>query len=161
VLTVNFSPDGKYLASGAGDTTMRLWDLNTQLPKHECKGHKNWVLVVAWSPDAKYVASGDMDGNIWLWNPDTGKPYGQCVGHRKWITSLVGALQEVLMAVGMWACGFNTLASKHGLVQSSRWCCTWDACAVICGMLHAEAMITNFAVSWHQLVLTWQYVNNL
>jgi hypothetical protein len=89
VLTVNFSPDGKYLASGAGDTTVRMWDLNTQLPKHECKGHRNWVLVVAWSPDAKYIASGDMDGNIWLWNPETGKPYGQCVGHRKWITSLV------------------------------------------------------------------------
>lgn len=40
VLSVNFSPDGKHLASGSGDTTVRFWDLGTQLPAHTCKvGH--------------------------------------------------------------------------------------------------------------------------
>jgi len=34
---VQFSPDGKQLASGSGDTSVRLWDLNTQLPRHECQ----------------------------------------------------------------------------------------------------------------------------
>eukprot|EP00879_Flechtneria_rotunda_P028829 GHRR01031059.1.p1 GENE.GHRR01031059.1~~GHRR01031059.1.p1 ORF type:complete len:380 (+),score=83.50 GHRR01031059.1:309-1448(+) len=88
VLTVQFSPNGKYLASGSGDTTLRFWDLNTQLPQFECKGHRNWVLVVAWSPDAAMVASGDMDGTIWLWDPATGQALGSCKGHTKWITSL-------------------------------------------------------------------------
>ncbi len=37
VLSVNFSPDGKQLASGSGDTTVRFWDLNTQLPAHTCQ----------------------------------------------------------------------------------------------------------------------------
>lgn len=37
VLSVCFSPDGKKLASGSGDTTVRLWDLSTQLPQRECK----------------------------------------------------------------------------------------------------------------------------
>lgn len=37
VLTVAFSPDGKRLASGSGDTTVRMWDLNTQTPDHTCK----------------------------------------------------------------------------------------------------------------------------
>ena len=31
VLSVSFSPDGKQLASGSGDTTVRFWDLNTQV----------------------------------------------------------------------------------------------------------------------------------
>lgn len=31
VLSVNFSPDGRHLASGSGDTTVRFWDLNTQV----------------------------------------------------------------------------------------------------------------------------------
>ncbi|KAL4439724.1 hypothetical protein ABPG75_002725 [Micractinium tetrahymenae] len=88
VLSVNFSPDGRRLASGSGDTTVRLWDLNTQTPKHTCKGHTSWVLVVAWSPDAAIVASGDHSGGIWLWDPSTGKPLGQCKGHRKFIASI-------------------------------------------------------------------------
>ena len=37
VLNVAFSPDGRRLASGSGDTTLRFWDLNTQLPQAECK----------------------------------------------------------------------------------------------------------------------------
>lgn len=88
VLSVNFSPDGKHLATGSGDTCVRFWNLNTQCAMHTCRGHKNWVLVVGWSPDASCVASGDMSGMIWLWDPLTGEHKGQLKGHKKWVTSL-------------------------------------------------------------------------
>ncbi|MCI08812.1 notchless-like protein, partial [Trifolium medium] len=36
VLSVAFSPDGRQLASGSGDTTVRFWDLGTQTPMYTC-----------------------------------------------------------------------------------------------------------------------------
>jgi len=87
---VSFSPDGKSLASGSGDATVRFWDILTETPmKTGAHGHNNWVLVIAWSPDGKVLASGGMDNQVCLWNPTNGKRKGKPMrGHKKWITSL-------------------------------------------------------------------------
>ena len=76
VLSVHFSPDSRSLASGSGDTTVRIWDLDTQTRLFQCSQHKDWVLCVCWSPDAKYIASGGMDKIICLWNPENGQHMG-------------------------------------------------------------------------------------
>ncbi|XP_072909296.1 notchless protein homolog 1 [Hemitrygon akajei] len=89
VISVAFSPSGKYLASGSGDTTVRFWDLSTETPQFTAKGHKHWVLSIAWSPDGKRLASGCKNSQIFLWDPSTGKHIGKVLtGHSKWITYL-------------------------------------------------------------------------
>lgn len=89
VISVSFSPDGKHLASGSGDTTVRFWDIFTQTPYHTCKGHKNWVLCIAWSPDSARLASACKDGKIIIWDPKTGNQVGKTmIGHKQWVTSL-------------------------------------------------------------------------
>ncbi len=89
VVSLSFSPDSKHLASGSGDTTLRLWDLTTETPQYTLTGHKQWVLCVAWSPDSKKVASSCKAGEIRIWDPETGKQIGKpLVAHKKWINCL-------------------------------------------------------------------------
>ena len=59
-----FSPDSKNVASASGDTTVRLWDLETETPKCICEGHKNWVMCVSFSPKNDLFASGGMDNMV-------------------------------------------------------------------------------------------------
>uniref|UniRef100_A0A667Y487 Notchless protein homolog 1 n=1 Tax=Myripristis murdjan TaxID=586833 RepID=A0A667Y487_9TELE len=89
VISTAFSPTGKYLASGSGDTTVRFWDLTTETPHHTARGHTHWVLTIAWSPDGKKLASGCKNSQICLWDPVTGQQMGKTLtGHTKWITWL-------------------------------------------------------------------------
>ncbi len=86
---MSFSPDGSQLATGSGDTTVRIWDLNTETPQFTLEGHKNWVQIVSWSPDCKRLISGSMDNTIRIWDPKTGKAIGDALGaHSQCITSL-------------------------------------------------------------------------
>ncbi|KAF9459295.1 WD-repeat protein [Collybia nuda] len=89
ILCASFSPTGNLLATGSGDTTARLWDLNTETPSHTLQGHIGWVLCVEWEAMERKLATGGHDGHVRLWEPKTGKPIGDALkGHSKWITSL-------------------------------------------------------------------------
>eukprot|EP01039_Chlorochromonas_danica_P001266 gene1266-1382_t len=89
VLHVSYSANGKRLASGGGDMTVRFWNVTTSLPLHTCSGHRHHVLCTAWSPNGSCFVSADRSGEIRVWDPVTGQPRGQpLTGHKKWVTAL-------------------------------------------------------------------------
>ncbi len=70
VSSICISPDGKILASGSNDQTIKLWSIESESGKEisTLKGHTNRVISVKFSPDGKILASGSQDKNIILWD---------------------------------------------------------------------------------------------
>jgi WD40 repeat protein len=86
VWTMAFSPDGRTLASGGLDGTVRLWDVDGGSEKAVLRGHTDQVGAVAFSPDGSLLASGSHDATAKLWNIGTGEELATLRGHTGTIT---------------------------------------------------------------------------
>jgi WD40 repeat protein len=64
VLSLAWSPDGKYIASGSYKI-VQIWNAATGAKLTSYLGHTSGVTSVAWSPDGKYIASGSRDLQVW------------------------------------------------------------------------------------------------
>jgi WD40 repeat protein len=73
VLCLAFSPDGKILASGSADKTIKLWNVASGDHIAARNGHTEDVLSVVFSPDGKTLVSGSLDNTIMLWDVATCK----------------------------------------------------------------------------------------
>ena len=75
------SGDGRLVASGGVDGTVRLWEAASGRPLATLQGHTGSVCSVALSGDGRLVASGSLDGTVRLWEAESGRPLATLHGH--------------------------------------------------------------------------------
>lgn len=73
ISSVSFSPDGKLLAGGSSDATVKIWDAATGVTTATLKAHKKRIQAVAFAPQGSMLASGSDDRTVILWDAKTGE----------------------------------------------------------------------------------------
>lgn len=103
------SPDGRFVAAGSLDKSVRIWDTQTGVLVERTEGdqgHKDSVYSVAFSPSGATLVSGSLDKTIRMWKLNnagfgrgglgaSGGPHpksGECVrtfeGHKDFVLSV-------------------------------------------------------------------------
>ena len=72
VRALALSGDGRLVASGSWDGTLRLWDTATGQQQTTLLGHGGAVWCVALSRNGQLAASGGDDGTVRLWESESG-----------------------------------------------------------------------------------------
>ena len=103
VNSVAFSPDGRTLASGSQDNTIRLWDAVTGDHRRTLIGHTSFIPSVVFSPDGKTLATaGGDDDTIRLWDVATGTHKRTLTGHTSRVRTVAFSPDGKTLASGGW-----------------------------------------------------------
>ena len=114
------SPDGRFLASGSSDQTVKIWDAATGDERATLHGHTAAVNSCAFSPDGASIVSGGADRTVRIWDCESGAERLVIDGHNHVVNRCAFG------ADGTWIAS----ASADGTLK------TWDAAT-------GEALATN------------------
>jgi len=72
IIDIEFSPDGRRLATANVFGESRIWDASTGEPLYVIDTEDYYATAVAFSPDGRFVVSANSDGAARVWDVETG-----------------------------------------------------------------------------------------
>lgn len=122
VVGLNFSRDGRVLATANGDFTIKLWDMKTGRVFRTFTGHTNTLYKAIFSPNEKLIASSSRDFTARIWDVATGRELHTLPGHKCSVKSVAFSPDGKTLAsvsndgmVKLW--DVKTGKEKHSLVH--------------------------------------------
>ncbi|MGA1133629.1 MAG: AAA-like domain-containing protein [Prochlorotrichaceae cyanobacterium] len=96
IFSIDFSPDGTWLATASGDSTVKVWSAQGKLLQ-TLNGHGSVVWSVAISPDGQSILTGSDDNLAKLWSQD-GQLLATLRGHRAGVLDVAFSPDGQLLA---------------------------------------------------------------
>ena len=116
---IAWSPDGLYLASGAGDKRIIVWDvLSGESPHHTLSGHTEGVSCIAWAAGRPSLASGSADTTVRIWDIENESAQITLTGHSGFVRALSWIGDTPLIASGSEDGSIRDLGFLHGVAPS-------------------------------------------
>ena len=100
ISSLSLSQDGKILASGSQDNTIKIWDVAGEKLIRTLKGHTAPVWSVVLSHDGKTLVSGSQDNTIKIWDVETGTVRHTLTEHNDVVYSVALSPDERTIASG-------------------------------------------------------------
>ncbi len=87
LMSVKFSPEGRYIAAGIGNT-VKIWNIEESKLVMVLEGHEDVVTSIDISLDGRLIISGSKDHNAKLWDIESGRCLTTLKGHTAEITAV-------------------------------------------------------------------------
>jgi WD40 repeat protein len=123
---VAFNSDGKTIAMGMADGTIRLWPTDAEVERGKLTGHNEGVTSVAFAPDGKILASGSYDGTICFWDPVAKKKLRTIQVNEEGVTSIAFSPDGKTIASGGIATTEVTINTNYAPVTQADVVRLWD-----------------------------------